>query len=105
MKADPEYAMRLNLLPLLVRKALKDGLWDIALEGNIFRREWFKRIVKAAPDGLKWARYYDLAASLRETASRTATGACALADDGTLYIRDMIADRMEWPDQEKLIKR
>jgi predicted phage terminase large subunit-like protein len=80
-----------------------DGEW-IEQQGPLFQRHWFKT-VGGAPSGLRWVRYYDLAASTRETASRTATAAAALADDGTLYIRDVVADRIEWPDQARLIRR
>lgn len=74
----------------------------VTLQGNVFRREWF-RVVEVAPEGLKWMRYWDLAASVRESADYCASVACALAADGTLYLRDMIRGRWEWPDQEKII--
>jgi predicted phage terminase large subunit-like protein len=87
--------------------ALKDGIWELAAEGNVFRPEWFKRTIAAGdlPEDLRWVRYYDLAASLKTAASRTASAAAALAKDGTLYIRDVWAGKIEWPDQEALIER
>jgi len=74
----------------------------VELVGNVFRREWFK-IVEVAPEGLRWVRYWDLAASVKESADYTASVACALGPDGTLYLRDMIRGRWEWPDQEKIM--
>lgn len=74
----------------------------VDLQGNVFKREWF-RIVEVAPEGLKWVRYWDLAASVKESADYLASCAAALGPDGTLYLRDMIRDRWEWPDQEKLM--
>jgi len=71
-------------------------------EGALFKRPWFK-VVERAPDGLRWARYWDLAASTREQADYTASAAVALADDGTLYIRDMLRGRWEWPDAYHVI--
>lgn len=70
--------------------------------GALFRRDWF-RVVDSGPPGLRWFRYWDLAASVKTTADYTASAAVALADDGTLYIRDMIRGRYEWPDQRRII--
>jgi len=74
----------------------------VELAGNVFRRDWF-RIVEAAPDGLRWVRYWDLAASVKESADYTASVACALGTDGVLYLRDMVRGKWEWPDQERII--
>jgi predicted phage terminase large subunit-like protein len=70
--------------------------------GSIFRREWFQ-IVDKAPDDLRWVRYWDLAVSTKTTADYTASVAVAMADDGVVYLRDMIRGRWEWPDQEKIM--
>lgn len=71
-------------------------------EGAMFKRHWFET-VEAAPEGLSWVRYWDLAASTKTTADYTASAAVALAKDGTLYIRDVIRDRWEWPDAKRVI--
>ena len=102
MLNDPEYIERLRLLPLVERERLLNGNWAIMPAGNLFRREWF-RVVPAAPAGLEWVRYWDLAASTKTTADYTASIAVALDRDGTFYLRDMIRGRWEWPDQEKII--
>jgi predicted phage terminase large subunit-like protein len=70
--------------------------------GAIFKRSWFT-VAERVPDGLSWVRYWDLAASTKESADYTASAAVALAADGTLYIRDMIRDRFEWPDAKAVI--
>jgi predicted phage terminase large subunit-like protein len=70
--------------------------------GALFRREWF-RIVDAPPPGLRWQRYWDLATSTKTSADYTASAACALGDDGTLYIRDMVRGKWEWPDARRVI--
>lgn len=72
------------------------------LEGALFKRQWF-RIVDHAPDGLFWARYWDLAASTKTSADYTCSAAVAYAEDGTMYIRDMVRGRWEWPDARKVI--
>lgn len=74
----------------------------VELIGNVFRREWF-RIVDEAPAGLKWVRYWDLAASVKESADYTASVAMALGADGTVYLRNMVRGKWEWPDQEKIM--
>jgi len=66
-------------------------------DGAMFRRAWF-RVIDAAPPGLRWVRYWDLAASTKSSADYTASAAVAMADDGTLYVRDMVRGRWEWPD-------
>jgi len=73
-------------------------------EGALFKRPWFK-VVDAAPDGLDWVRYWDLAASTKESADYTASAALAMGEDGTLYIRDMVRGRWEWPDAYAVIVR
>lgn len=70
--------------------------------GAVFKREWFK-IVDHAPADLHWVRYWDLAASTRSSADYTASAACAMDDDGILWVRDMIHGRWEWPDQRRLM--
>lgn len=73
-------------------------------EGALFKRQWFT-VVERAPYGLNWVRYWDLAASTRESADYTASAAVALGADGTLYVRDMIRGRWEWPDAYAVIVR
>lgn len=72
-------------------------------EGSIFKKPWL-RIVDAAPAGLRWVRYYDLAYSLKQQADNTATVAGAFGTDGTLYLRRGRAGKMESPDARKMIK-
>jgi predicted phage terminase large subunit-like protein len=75
----------------------------IATEGAVFDVDWFTRIESRAPEGLRWARYWDLAVSTKTSADYTCSAAVALAKDGTLYIRDMIRGRWEWPDARRKI--
>ncbi len=71
--------------------------------GGVFQREWFA-VVPVAPDGLRWVRYWDLAQSIKKTGKYTASAAVAFGPDGTLYIRDMIHYKKEWPDSRRIIK-
>lgn len=72
-------------------------------QGAIFKRNWF-RIENAAPHGLSWARYYDLAYSLKRSGHRTATIGGALDRDGVLYLRRGHAGKLESPDARRLIR-
>jgi len=71
-------------------------------EGALLKREWFK-IVERAPEGLRWVRFFDLAATVKKTSDYTAGARAALAEDGTLYIADMVHGRWEWPDARRVI--
>ena len=64
--------------------------------GEVFRAEWF-RSVPSAPPSLNWVRYWDLALTVTEDSSYTASVRGALDADGTLYLADMIRGRWEWP--------
>ncbi len=73
------------------------------LEGALFRRAWFKTIPEA-PAGLKWFRYWDLAASTKTQADFTASACAAIdKDSGDIILRDLIKVKAEWPDVRRLI--
>jgi len=71
--------------------------------GAMFRRSWFD-IVAAAPAGLRWVRYWDLAASTKTSADYTASVAVAMAPDGVVYLRDMVRGRWEWPEARQRMR-
>lgn len=71
--------------------------------GSLFKRQWFETVSRA-PEGLQWARYWDLAASTKSSGDYTAGVEVALSEgDGCLYIRDMVRGKWEWPDAKKVI--
>ena len=64
---DPGYVQRLKALPLVERLQLLEGDWDVmAAAGLVFKRHWFE-IVDAAPAEAKRVRFWDLAATEKET--------------------------------------
>ena len=75
----------------------------VPLDGGTFKREWFRRIVSRAPQGLTWARGYDLAISTKTTADYTASFRCAFDHDGNLYIADGFRRRIEYPEQRRYV--
>ncbi|MBK8466189.1 MAG: phage terminase large subunit [Chloracidobacterium sp.] len=72
-------------------------------EGSQFKREWFKNIVDAAPNGLSWKRGYDLAISTKTSADYTASFRCAYDNNGNLYIADGFRSRIDYPEQRRYI--
>jgi predicted phage terminase large subunit-like protein len=99
---DPAYvaALRAQYPSQFARQEL-DGEF-VVLGGGVLRREWF-RVVEAAPDGLTWCRYWDLATSTRTAADFTASVRAARGADGTLYLADGIHLKAEWPDVRRAV--
>lgn len=59
---DPGYLANLKALSVVDRARLLEGDWDIVIDGNMFKREWFE-VVKSPPPELEYVRFWDLAAS------------------------------------------
>jgi predicted phage terminase large subunit-like protein len=97
---DFEAAVRAQYTEQFAQQELEGEFID--LQGTLFQRQWF-RMVERAPDGLSWTRYWDLAASTKTGGDYTTSAAVALGSDGTLYIRDMVRGRWEWPDAKRII--
>lgn len=96
----------------LLRKRAEMGSYSFAAlyqqspvpaEGGLFKRAWFTQIVDKAPEGLRWCRGYDLAASIKTSADYTASFRCALDREGNLYIADGFRKRVEYPEQRRYI--
>jgi predicted phage terminase large subunit-like protein len=63
MKADPAYMANLLALPTVERERLLGGNWRIRPSAGLyFQRKWLKKI-NAAPEGTRWGRGWDLAAT------------------------------------------
>jgi len=71
------------------------------LEGALFKRDWFgaDKFIDRAPDGLKWARGYDLAVSTKTSADYTASFRCAFTKEGDLIIDGGFRKKIEFPEQ------
>lgn len=65
-----DYEARLLAQEAHVQARLHEGNWDVRSEvGRTFRREWLvDRIVASAPDGTRWVRAWDLAATAERDA-------------------------------------
>ena len=75
----------------------------VPAEGGLFKRNWFKNIIHAAPEGLRWSRGYDLAMSNTITSDYTASFRVAYDREGNLYIDGGFRRRMEYPEQRRYI--
>ena len=60
--ADPSYKSTLSAQDAVTKERLLHGNWNISYKGGMFSPAWFK-IVDQVPDGIKWLRYWDFAAS------------------------------------------
>lgn len=74
----------------------------VPVEGALFKRNWF-RFADRAPEGLRWARGYDLAVSVKTSADYTASFRCAFDAAGNLYIADGFRKRIEYPEQRRYV--
>lgn len=74
----------------------------VALGAGLIKRQWF-RVADHAPEGLRWARYWDLAASEKTSADFTCSFRLAFDADQRLWIADGVRDRWAWPDARRVI--
>ena len=75
----------------------------VPLDGGIFKRSWFERIVDRAPENLCWFRGYDLAVSTRTTADFTASIRCTTDKKGDIHVADAFRARIEYPEQRRYV--
>lgn len=95
LEGDPGYRATLKAMHPIERDRLLGGNWKVRLEaGTYFQRPWFG-IVDTIPDGCKFVRFWDLAATDAKVSRRACyTAGVLLAFDGkTYYIVDVIAER------------
>ena len=74
-------------------------------EGGLFKRQWFEgKIRRVAPEGTRWVRYWDLAATRKLTAARTAGVKMGIAPDGSFWVGNVLKTQEEGNEVRKLIK-
>ena len=108
MAKDPKYIANLDALTSVEREQLKLGNWKIrAAAGDYFKAEWFK-IVERAPDGCRWVRYWDRAATEPNPQNTdpdyTAGVKLGKDADGNYYVGHVARDRKRPAGVKKLIK-
>jgi predicted phage terminase large subunit-like protein len=74
-------------------------------EGGMFKRAWFEgKIIGQAPAGTRWVRHWDLAATKKVTAARTAGVKIGRAPDGSFIVGHVVITQDEGNAVRKLIK-
>lgn len=87
-----EYLKQLAELDPLTRARLLNGDWDVMPEGGLFKRPWFSIVEPSAvPRGIRWVRYWDMAATEPKDGSDPdwTAGALLGLSEGVWYIRDI----------------
>ncbi len=76
-----------------------------AREGGLFKRQWFEgKIIRQAPPGIRWVRHWDLAATKKTTAARTAGVKLGKAPDGSYVVGHVVTTQDEGNAVRRLIK-
>jgi predicted phage terminase large subunit-like protein len=86
------YIKSLMELDPVTRKQLLDGDWEVKVEGNMFKLEWFeKQIISRSmlPTDRKIVRAWDFAASEKLSSAFTAGVKMSRTPDGIYYIEDV----------------
>jgi predicted phage terminase large subunit-like protein len=74
-------------------------------EGGLFKRAWFEgKIIRQAMPGTKWVRHWDLAATKKTTAARTAGVKLGRQPDGSFVVGHVALTQDEGSAVRKLIK-
>lgn len=78
----------------------------IPSDGMMFKREWFDgKFINTAPAGTVWVRHWDLAATKRQDAARTAGVKIGRAPDGTFVVGHVAKFQEEGRQVRQLIKQ
>jgi predicted phage terminase large subunit-like protein len=108
---EAEYRRSLANLDPVRRSQLETGDWSIRQGGAIFQRQWF-RIVDRAPNGLRKVRFWDLAATAEPTRTDllydpdyTVGALLGRAQDGTVYVLDVVRRRLDPTDVKRLVRQ
>lgn len=74
-------------------------------EGGLFKRQWFEgKILNMAPEGTVWVRHWDLAATKKVTAARTAGVKIGRAPDGRFIVGHTVKTQEEGNRVRSLIR-
>ncbi|WP_416355546.1 phage terminase large subunit [Aureimonas phyllosphaerae] len=74
-------------------------------DGGLFKREWFAgKIIRQAPQGTRWIRHWDLAATKKAGAARTAGVKIGRAPDGSFIVGHAVKTQDEGNRVRQLIK-
>ena len=100
------YEANLRELDYVTFEQLRHGNWDIAIAGNMFKREWFE-IIDTVPQDSKQVRFWDMAATeQKENKDPDWTVGCLLAEkNGIFYVGNITRFQKTPADTETIIKQ
>lgn len=97
LEADPGYIANLKALPLVEQERLLGGNWKIRPSAGMYFKRELVTIIDAAPAGLEWVRYWDLAATEKTDSNDpdwTVGVLMAMNPLGQIYVADVRRDRV-----------
>jgi predicted phage terminase large subunit-like protein len=105
------YRASLAHLTEVERQRLEEGDWNVADDGDVFDRHWF-RIVDEVPAGCRYVRFWDMAATVEKVTKRkkndpdwTVGTLAALSPAGQWYVVDVIRFRKAPYETEQAIRQ
>jgi predicted phage terminase large subunit-like protein len=108
------YRQALGELTEVERQRLEEGDWDVADDGDVFERSWFRIVDEVAAD-CRWVRYWDMAATAPKPAERGkkrktdpdwSVGALVGLDrEGRWWIKDVVRFRKKPHESELVLKQ
>lgn len=106
LEVNPEYLGNLEALPLVERERLLGGNWKIKpAAGKIFNRGWFE-IVDEAPVGGEECRFWDFAATQKQTKGKDPdfTASCKIRKvNGIYYVLDATWDQVAAAEGDRIL--
>lgn len=91
-----QYRSSVMAMDKVNRERLSKGNWLISFSGGMFNPAWFE-IIDKEPEGIKWARYWDTAATEVDEEKMNdpdwTSGAKCGIKDGVYYISDIVTYR------------
>lgn len=105
------YVEALEELDPVTRARLRDGLWEIKRQGNMFKRGWFEEVDAVPPGAKRTVRFWDCAATEVDPAKKRngkkadfTVGFKMSEKDGIYYIEDIIHVQQSAMNVEELQK-
>lgn len=102
---EEKYNKSLDHMLVVDRERLKNGDWDVAEEGNMFQRHWWKGPVGRGviPADAKYARFWDLAAT--EGGGDYTAGALLAFHEGVTWVVDVFRGQFSPFQAQNHVKR
>lgn len=105
-----DYERNLQLLPLVERKRLLEGDWDIMPgRGLVFQRQWFEIVPAAPAEVVQRVRFWDLAATEKKAAGSdpdyTVGARMSRTREGLYFVEHVARIRARWQGVKALMRQ